>query len=210
MRIFAAGMAVALLLGGAASLVQAGEAPMSAPPLERLFGGPFSLTDQEGRARTDRDFRGRYLLLTFGYTHCPDICPTNLNAMAAALDRLGTAAAKATPVLISVDPERDTPAVLKRFLSNFGPRFVGLTGNGHARTGAGSGAALPRAHPPLPARGAGRPHVPQGGPSSLIYLIGPDGTFRTLFPIDIPPQRMAAVLRKHVGDGAKGSVLTKR
>ncbi len=101
---------------------------MGAPPLEKLFGGPFSLTDQEGRARTEKDFRGRYLLLTFGYTHCPDICPTNLNAMAAALDRLGTAAAKATPVLISVDPERGTPAVLKDYLANFGPRFVGLTG----------------------------------------------------------------------------------
>ena len=169
---------------------------MGAPPLEKLFGGPFSLTDQEGRARTEKDFRGRYLLLTFGYTHCPDICPTNLNAMAAALDRLGTAAAKATPVLISVDPERGTPAVLKDYLANFGPRFVGLTGT---REQVLAAARAYRVHIRLYRREDHEGHVKREvDHGSLIYLIGPDGKFRTLIPYDTPPERMTAVLLNYL------------
>ena len=156
MRIFAAGMAVALLLGSAASLAQAGEAPVGAPPLEKL----------------------------------------------------GKDAAKVTPVLISVDPERGTPAVLKDYLANFGPRFVGLTGT---REQVLVAARHYRVHIRLYQRedheGHMRHEVDHG---SLIYLVGPDGKFRTLIPFDTPPARMAAVLQKYVGDGAKGSVRTKR
>jgi cytochrome oxidase Cu insertion factor (SCO1/SenC/PrrC family) len=93
-----------------------------------LVGGPFSLTDQTGRKVTDKDFRGHYMLVFFGYTYCPDICPTELQVMSAALDNLGPKAEAIQPIFITFDPQRDTPEVLKQYVSNFHPRLVGLTG----------------------------------------------------------------------------------
>ena len=93
-----------------------------------LVGGPFSLTDQTGRKVTDKDFRGHYMLVFFGYTYCPDLCPTELQVMSAALDSLGAKADDIQPIFITFDPQRDTPEVLKQYISNFHPRFVGLTG----------------------------------------------------------------------------------
>ena len=95
------------------------------------IGGPFTLIDQEGRTVSDADFRGRWLLVYFGYTHCPDACPTALNDMADALDRLGPAKrAKVQVLFITVDPERDTPAVMKEYVGAFeGANIVGLTGS---------------------------------------------------------------------------------
>jgi cytochrome oxidase Cu insertion factor (SCO1/SenC/PrrC family) len=93
-----------------------------------LVGGPFSLTDQDGRKVTDKDFRGHYMLVFFGYTYCPDLCPTELQVMSAALDNLGAKADDIQPIFITFDPQRDTPEVLKQYVSNFHPRLVGLTG----------------------------------------------------------------------------------
>ena len=93
-----------------------------------LVGGPFSLTDQTGRKVTDKDFLGKYMLVFFGYTYCPDLCPTELQVMSAALDNLGAKADDIQPIFISFDPQRDTPEVLKQYVSNFHPRLVGLTG----------------------------------------------------------------------------------
>ena len=93
-----------------------------------LVGGPFSLTDQTGRKVTDKDFRGHYMLVFFGYTYCPDMCPTELQVMSAALDNLGAKADAIQPIFITFDPQRDTPEVLKQYVSNFHPRLVGLTG----------------------------------------------------------------------------------
>ena len=119
-----------------AALVIAGTAFYVSRPLglatstgTALIGGPFTLTDQDGRKVTDKDFRGRYMLVFFGYTYCPDLCPTELQVMSAALDSLGARAAAIQPVFISFDPQRDTPAVLKQYVSNFHPRLVGLTGS---------------------------------------------------------------------------------
>jgi cytochrome oxidase Cu insertion factor (SCO1/SenC/PrrC family) len=93
-----------------------------------LVGGPFTLTDQNGRKVSEKDFLGKYMLVFFGYTYCPDICPTELQVMSAALDSLGAKADAVQPVFISVDPERDTPEVLKQYVGNFHPRLMGLTG----------------------------------------------------------------------------------
>ena len=93
-------------------------------------GGPFELTDHTGRRRTDADFRGKLVVLYFGYTYCPDVCPTELQSISLALDKLGAAAAEAVqPLFITVDPERDTPARLADFVSSFHPRLIGLTGS---------------------------------------------------------------------------------
>ena len=108
-------------------------APPAKPPLEGArIGGAFTLTDQNGQAVTERAFAGKYRIMYFGYTFCPDVCPTDVQAIGAAVKKLETSdpalAAKIVPVFVTVDPARDTPAVLKQFVSAFHPRMVGLTG----------------------------------------------------------------------------------
>lgn len=92
-------------------------------------GGPFTLTDQTGKRVTEKDFQGHYTLVFFGFTHCPDICPSGLQVMSAALDKLGPRADDITPVFITLDADRDTPDALKQYLASFYPRLVGLTGS---------------------------------------------------------------------------------
>jgi protein SCO1/2 len=101
-------------------------APNSTGPTE--IGGPFSLLDQTGRPVTDRDFKGKPSLLFFGYTNCPDVCPTALAAIAADMKALGPDAGKVNFIFVTVDPARDTPKRLTEFLSTFDPRIHGLTG----------------------------------------------------------------------------------
>lgn len=91
-------------------------------------GGPFQLVAGDGRTVTDQDFRGKYMLIYFGYTTCPDACPTTLQSVVVALDRLGRMADRLQPVLITVDPRRDTPAVLAQYTAAFSPRLLGLSG----------------------------------------------------------------------------------
>jgi protein SCO1/2 len=93
------------------------------------IGGPFQLIDQNGRTVTERDFKGKPFIVFFGFTNCPDICPTTLFEMSEVLNRLGSDAEKTAALFVSVDPERDTPAKLKDYLSSFHPRIFGLTGN---------------------------------------------------------------------------------
>src|SRR6202162_3937879 len=92
-------------------------------------GGPFELTDQTGHRRTDADFRGKLVVLYFGYTYCPDVCPAELQSISLALDKLGAAAEAVQPLFITVDPERDTPARLADFVSAVHPRVIGFGGS---------------------------------------------------------------------------------
>ena len=96
---------------------------------EALVGGSFSLRDQDGKMVTDRNFLGKYMLVFFGYTYCPDVCPTELQVMTQAIEAMGRAGEAIQPVFITIDPERDTPEVLKAYVANFGPRLIGLTGS---------------------------------------------------------------------------------
>ena len=96
---------------------------------EALVGGSFSLRDQDGKMVNDRNFLGKYMLVFFGYTYCPDICPTELQVMTQAIEAMGRAGEAIQPVFITIDPERDTPEVLKAYVANFGPRLIGLTGS---------------------------------------------------------------------------------
>src|SRR5690606_16276706 len=96
------------------------------------IGGPFTLTDHTGATRTDKDFRGKLMLIYFGYTWCPDVCPTAVQVMSVAIDMLGEQGNEVVPILITVDPERDTPAHLAEYVKNFHPRLVGLTGSPEA------------------------------------------------------------------------------
>src|SRR4051812_34028154 len=122
---------VALL---AALLLVACSSPPSPPPLEgATMGGPFTLTDQNGRRVSDREFAGKYRLIYFGYTFCPDVCPVDMQAIGAGLRKFEAEdparAARVQPIFISVDPARDTPAVLRQFVAAFHPRMIGFTGS---------------------------------------------------------------------------------
>lgn len=151
-----------------------------------LIGGPFSLTDQDGRAVTDADFRGRWMLVYFGFTFCPDVCPTSLNRNSEALDLLGDKADAIVPVLITIDPQRDTPEKLKDYVHFFHPRTVGLTGTPEQI------AAVAREYRVFYVRAEhGAPDQYLMDHSTFTYLIGPDGKFVQFFRHDTPPQEMA-------------------
>jgi protein SCO1/2 len=128
LTVIVAGFFVGALTGAAILILNAPRGPRVETSGKALIGGPFTLVDQTGKTVTDQDFRGKYMLVFFGFTHCPDICPAELQVMAASLDALGPKTSEVVPVFITLDPERDTPQVVGDYVKNFGPNFVGLTG----------------------------------------------------------------------------------
>ena len=168
------------------------------------IGGPFALLDHTGRALSERDFRGSFMLVFFGYTHCPDICPTELQLISEAIDGLGESGAKVQPIFITVDPERDTPEVLADWLSNFHPRMIGLTGS-RAQVAAARKAYRVYAakfYPP-PGSLSGEGDDDEGSEylldhSAITYLVGPDGRMRAVFPQGSDGDEMAATIRAHL------------
>jgi len=139
-------------------------------------GGPFTLTDTRGQTVTDASFRGNWMLVYFGYTYCPDVCPTELQAVAASMDKLGPLAAKVTPVFITVDPDRDTSATLSEYVKLFDDRLVGLTGTPQQiATVAKEYRVYYAKVTPKDSSTYLMDH------SSFLYLMGPDGQLRTLF-----------------------------
>lgn len=158
-----------------------------------LVGGPFTLVDQDGQTVTDRDFRGRWMLVYFGYTFCPDVCPTELQVMADALDRLGEQAGKVQPVFVTVDPARDTPEVLKDYTANFGHGMVGLTGSPDQVSEAAKAYRVYfRKAEVEGSSGYLMDH------SSVIYLMDPKGQFATHFPHGSTPEAVVEELRKRI------------
>ena len=160
-----------------------------------LVGGPFTMVNQKGETVTDKNFLGKPMLLFFGFTYCPDICPTELQVMAAALDELGSASDDIQPIFVTVDPERDTPEVMANYVSNFGPRFTGLTGT-----------------PQQVAEMAGQyrifyakldnPKDPKNylmDHSAIIYLMGPDGKFLKHFSYSTDAKALASGLKQALG-----------
>src|SRR5947209_439799 len=119
-------------IGLASSAIAADEQPSAAQLMDDLMwargpiGGPFALTDHTGKPRTDVDFRGKLMLIYFGYTYCPDVCPADLTAISSAIDFLGRAGDAVQPIFITVDPERDTVEHLADYVTAFHPRLVGL------------------------------------------------------------------------------------
>ena len=190
----------AVLVFGAGPPAAAGDAPPL--PFGKLFGGPFSLLDQDGRSRTDRDFHGRYVLVYFGYTYCPDICPTSLQEMAAALDELGNAGKAVQPVFITIDPKRDTPEVLKAYVRQFGARFVGLSGPERETAKLAKAYRLHRVKVVPEWSSSDADYLVDH--SSNTFLIGPDGEVLTLFPHNTPADTMAMRIRSYVTAGADG------
>jgi protein SCO1 len=159
---------------------------------EAVVGVPFTLSDSRNRIVTDRDFRGHFLLVYFGYTACPDVCPTTLVSVTQALARLGDRGDSIQPVFITVDLKRDTPAVMARYVAAFSPRLIGLTGS-----------------PEQLQHVEAAYHVvvkPGGGPdvidhSAVLYLMGPDGRFLAPPPTDATPAVLAAQLARSINPG---------
>jgi len=155
-----------------------------------VLGGPFTLTDHTGRTVTEADFAGRLLLVFFGFTYCPDVCPTELGTIAAALDLLGEDAERVTPVLITIDPERDTPEALATYVALFHPRLVGLTGTAEQI------AAVARSYRVYYAKVHPRDATDYlMDHSAFTYLVGPDGRVRSLFRPQTSPEAIAAAVR---------------
>jgi protein SCO1/2 len=167
---------------------QQGVQTIESKPVE--LGGPFTLTDQNGMTRTDADFRGKYMLVFFGYTFCPDVCPTTLAVEAEALKMLGARADRIVPLFITVDPKRDTPEILKSYLAAFGPSFVGLTGDEAAIT------QVTKEY-----RVYYQAHTEEGenytvDHSGVVYLMSPDGRFLANYSLDTSPEMLAADLSR--------------
>jgi cytochrome oxidase Cu insertion factor (SCO1/SenC/PrrC family) len=154
-----------------------------------LVGGPFELVAHTGATVRDEDFRGKYMLISFGYTYCPDICPTELQVISAALDRLGEKAKDIQPIFITIDPERDTPQVLAQYMPNFHPRYLGLTGSQEAIDKA---AKAYRVYYAKSDNSSGGDYLMDH--SSIIYLMDKQGTFLKHFSYETDANALAAAI----------------
>ena len=190
---------VAVLLGGLVILAAGAvlglglrEAPKGAAGtlLASAIGGPFRLVDQNGKTVTEADLKGKWSLIYFGYTHCPDACPTTLNEIAIALDDLGPKRDAVRPVFITVDPERDTPEVLKSYVTSFDAPILALTGTPEAVAQAAKDYRVYYAKHPEPGGDYSMDH------SSVIYVMDPEGRFTATFTPESSPEDIAARLKK--------------
>ena len=156
------------------------------------IGGPFSLIDQDGRPVTDKDLRGRPFLVFFGFTHCPDVCPTALFEISEVLGKLGPEAQRVSALFVTVDPERDTPAQMKDYLSSFNPRLVGLTGDPAAIAAVAKEYRVYVKKVPLDHGDYTMDHT------ALVYLMDKDGRFVAPFNLKRSTEDAAADLRRYL------------
>jgi protein SCO1/2 len=157
------------------------------------IGGPFALTDQNGVLRRSEEFRGKLMLVYFGYTFCPDACPTALQDMSQALDQLGAKAEDVQPIFITIDPERDTVAQMKLYASNFHPRLLALTGTPEQIAAA---ARAYRVFYQKEKGGSATEYLMDH--SGFIYLMGRDGRYVSHFRPGTKPAEMAAAIAAHL------------
>ena len=197
-----AAIALGLLIAVAVKLWQAREASLAVEEKgvsgAALVGGPFTLTDQHGRRVSDAEFRGRFMLVYFGYSFCPDVCPTDLAAMAAAIDLLGPAGERVQPIFITIDPERDTVQRLADYAPLFHPRLIALTGTPEEIRRAASAYRVY-----FEKAGEGRDYLMNH--SGIIYLMDRDGSFITHFPQGTPAEDIADKIRARWALGDLGS-----
>jgi protein SCO1/2 len=198
------GLVAGILLATAGPLAaQEPDANLAARLMDDLMwnrgpiGGPFALVDHTGKPRTDEDFRGKLLLIYFGYSYCPDVCPTDLQQISLAVNGLGTAGEAVQPLFITLDPERDTAAHLADYVPLFHPRLVGLTGSAE------------QIHRVALAYKVYYARYPPGSPdyvvdhSSFIYLVDKNGTYIGYFPPGTTADRMIEIIEQHSPDGSR-------
>jgi protein SCO1/2 len=185
---------VALIVGfGALWFTRGGVEPVSSGTA--LIGGPFELTDQTGKRVTGQDFRGKYMLVFFGYTFCPDVCPGTLQVVSAALDRLGPAGDAIVPIFITVDPARDTPEVMRDYAKAFHPRLVALTGSEADIDKAARAYRVYYAK----VKGSGNDKDYLMDHAAFLYLMDKDGKFLKHFVAGTNPDELANGLKEAIG-----------
>ena len=195
--LISAAIAAGLLIAAGLKLWQAPEPSIAVEDKgvtgAALVGGPFTLTDQHGQRVSDAEFRGRFMLVYFGYSFCPDVCPTDLAAMAAAIDQLGPAGERVQPIFITIDPERDTVPRLAEYAPLFHPRLVALTGTPDeiARAAEQYRVYYEKA-------GEGPDYLMNH--SGIVYLMDPEGRFLTHFAQGTPPEEMAQKIRSQMSE----------
>jgi protein SCO1 len=180
-----------LVLCGAIILLAMGPLSSSAPQVAAI-GGPFRLINQDGQTVTEQDFRGRPFLAFFGFTHCPDVCPTTLFEVSEIFRSLGPDADRVRAVFFTVDPERDTPAALKEYLSSFDPRLSGLTGGLEDIAAVAKSYRAIYRKVPLEQGGYTMDHT------AIVYLMDKQGRFVAPFSLKRTTEASAAELRKHL------------
>jgi len=160
-----------------------------------LIGGSFELVDHDGKKVTDKDFHGKYMLIYFGYTFCPDVCPTELQVMTGALEKLGDKAKNIQSVFVSVDPERDSTSVMKDYVANFYPGMMGLTGTPEQISKV---AKLYRVYYSKATEKGAEPDEYSMDHSSIVYLMGPDGAFLKHFSYGTDADKLAKGLAEAI------------
>ncbi|MDR3448847.1 MAG: SCO family protein [Alphaproteobacteria bacterium] len=165
------------------------------PPDTAKIGGPFSLTSQDGKIVTEHDFPGKYLLVYFGYTSCPDMCPTGLQSISIAMDALQGEGDKVQPLFITVDPARDTPKKIKDYDAAFHPKIIGLTGTAEQI------ASVAKEYQVFYQKGEGDQDY-EVQHTSLIFLMDPNGNLVTTFDEEVNPKAIVAALQKAWGQPA--------
>jgi protein SCO1/2 len=185
-------------LGGASALIftSGAQTPKVETTGTALIGGPFTLVDQNGKTVTDRDFRGKYMLIFFGFTHCPDICPAELQVMSAALDALGPKARDVVPIFVTLDPGRDTPEAVGAYVKNFGKTFVGLTGSPTAIANAAN--AYRVAYQKFEYKDKDGNYGYSIDHSALVYLMDKDGKYLVHFAYGTPATQMTETMRRYL------------
>jgi protein SCO1/2 len=175
---------------------QAVDLPSPMPPNTAKIGGSFALTSQDGNPVTDKDFAGKYLLVYFGYTQCPDMCPTGLKSISIAMDRLSPEGqGRVQPLFITVDPARDNPARLKQYDSTFNAKIIGLTGAPDQI------AAVAKEYQAYYQKGEGEDDY-EIEHTTLIYLMNPAGQLVSTFDEETDPALIIAALQKDMAGQA--------
>jgi len=193
----------ALVLGGALALMQSRPATVvsatksaDAPMPGVSVGGPFSLTDQTGKPVTEKSWPGKYKLVFFGYTRCPDTCPATLQKLASIMQQFDPKAEKIVPLYITVDPERDTPDVMAKYVANFSPVIVGLTGTAAQIKGVEEAYKVYAAKEPWQSKGDYAEYVEDH--SAYVYLMSPDDKLLQTFSFDDPAATMITKIKESV------------
>ena len=178
-------------LGKAGAFVNTPQKVAFKPAIE--IGGPFTLIDHTGEKVTEATFRGKYMLIQFGYTFCPDICPTGLSTITTALRRLGRGAEKIQPLFVTIDPERDTPQKLSSYVEHFYPNLKGLTGT---KAQIESMAKAYRVFRKKVSDGASSDYVMDH--STFTYLMDPKGKLALMFRYETNPEIMAKAIADEI------------
>ena len=196
-----AAVVAALWFGCVAAMAQTASSRSVAELMDAVMwnrepiGGAFALIDQSGQTRTDRDFRGRLLLVYFGFTYCPDICPTDLQAIGLAMDRLGADAKQVQPLFITLDPYRDTAAHLAHYVPLFHPELIGLTGSAAAIHQAAEAYRVYYKRVELESKADYTVDH-----SAFIYLMDRDGNYLGFFPPGTSAEQIVSMIRPHLAN----------